>query len=350
MFCRHCGASLPDNAKFCPKCGTQVAAAPQPSPIAPEPEPQRGAAPVPPAYTPSGAAQDQAFSDPYGAPAAARPKSKALMAALVTAACAIFILGIAGLVTGGFGLFDKTDEPPAEEQPVETAEEPQSPVEPETPIAPSEIQIDLNRTSDYQELNVFITSFCELASGFSIHDSFNRDQELTVPQQQDLILFMQRHMSYNANPYLEDVDSDDPMAELGYTKRVDADYFNDLMYRYVGLTFTDEQLTTGGSEVRDGWYYYIDNEGTPYPIQNVAAVTGVTDEGNNRYEVTFDVYEPTTSRIPAEVPQDTLGLPLADMLDALGASSNVVYSGTAIVDARYDDDGVIAFTLYQMGA
>ena len=84
MFCRHCGASLPDNAKFCPKCGTQVAAAPQPSPIAPEPEPQRGAAPVPPAYTPSGAAQDQAFSDPYGAPAAARPKSKALMAALVT--------------------------------------------------------------------------------------------------------------------------------------------------------------------------------------------------------------------------------------------------------------------------
>ncbi|HJG30285.1 MAG TPA: zinc-ribbon domain-containing protein [Collinsella ihuae] len=336
MFCQHCGARVPDDAKFCTKCGTPLRSA------TPQPAPQ-------PVVTASEKVPVNPVNS-YSDLTHAAPKSKAPMAALVTIAAAVFIIGIAGLVTGGFGLFDSTQVTTVEEQPADTASEAETPVEPETPVTPSSITIDLNRTSDYQELNVFITSFCELASGFNVQDHFNRDEELSVPQQQDLILFMQRHMSYNANPYLEDVDASDPMAELGYTKRVDVDYFNSLMNRYVGLTFTDQQLTTGGSEVRDGWYYYIDNEGTSYPIQNVAVVTSVTDQGNNRYEVAFDMYRPTTSRIPAEISQDTLGLPLTDMLDALGASSNVVYSGTAIVDARYDDNGNLAFTLYQMGA
>ena len=54
MFCNHCGAQVPDGAKFCPKCGGALtsdseapqAEAPQPQP-APRPEPTR------PAYAPA---------------------------------------------------------------------------------------------------------------------------------------------------------------------------------------------------------------------------------------------------------------------------------------------------------
>ncbi len=40
MFCGNCGAQLPDNLKFCPKCGAAVVSVPE-GPAAPAPEPAR---------------------------------------------------------------------------------------------------------------------------------------------------------------------------------------------------------------------------------------------------------------------------------------------------------------------
>lgn len=38
MFCKYCGAQVPDGAKFCPKCGATLTSAPQaPQPEAPKP-------------------------------------------------------------------------------------------------------------------------------------------------------------------------------------------------------------------------------------------------------------------------------------------------------------------------
>ena len=45
MFCKYCGAQVPDGAKFCPKCGATLTSAPQtPQPEAPKPpQPQQQA-------------------------------------------------------------------------------------------------------------------------------------------------------------------------------------------------------------------------------------------------------------------------------------------------------------------
>ena len=42
MFCTKCAHAIPDGAKFCPLCGTVVAAAPQPSPEAAAAQPAAG--------------------------------------------------------------------------------------------------------------------------------------------------------------------------------------------------------------------------------------------------------------------------------------------------------------------
>ena len=54
-FCTHCGAQIPDGAKFCTSCGTPVAA-PQAAPRTAQAPPQRPAAqaaPIPPAPQPA---------------------------------------------------------------------------------------------------------------------------------------------------------------------------------------------------------------------------------------------------------------------------------------------------------
>lgn len=51
MYCKYCGAQLPDGAKFCPKCGgalTPVSEAPEADTPKPQPQPQ----PQQQAYTP----------------------------------------------------------------------------------------------------------------------------------------------------------------------------------------------------------------------------------------------------------------------------------------------------------
>ena len=50
MYCKYCGAQLPDGAKFCPKCGgalTPVSEAPEADAPKPRPEPQPQPQPQP---------------------------------------------------------------------------------------------------------------------------------------------------------------------------------------------------------------------------------------------------------------------------------------------------------------
>ena len=50
MYCKYCGAQLPDGAKFCPKCGgalTPVPEAPEADAPKPRPEPQPQPQPEP---------------------------------------------------------------------------------------------------------------------------------------------------------------------------------------------------------------------------------------------------------------------------------------------------------------
>lgn len=82
MFCRHCGASLPEDAAFCPRCGQPLEA-----PRAARPQP---AQPYP--------AQDE------------RPVNQLGLAGMITAIVALFVpfLGffaaIAAIVLSGIGL------------------------------------------------------------------------------------------------------------------------------------------------------------------------------------------------------------------------------------------------------
>lgn len=226
-------------------------------------------------------------------------------------------------------------------------------------FVPSSIQLDLSDRDDYEAINVFISNFSELAAGLTTRDHFDRDEPLTDDIRFELIRFMQYHMAYNNNPHLESVSSGDAMGDEGYAMRIPADYFIDLMDRYFGLAFTESDLVydknpgethapnADRGTVHDGWFYYVYETGVAWPSQGVSAVTSATDLGDNLYQVTFDVYQPSSSLLPEDISMDTYGLPLSDMLDAVGASSTPIYSGTAVVEARYDD-GEIAFTLYRM--
>ena len=55
MYCRFCGKQIPDQAKFCPECGADLAPAPSAAPPESTPSfPAAPAAPVEPAMPPQG--------------------------------------------------------------------------------------------------------------------------------------------------------------------------------------------------------------------------------------------------------------------------------------------------------
>lgn len=81
--------------------------------------------------------------------------------------------------------------------------------------------------------------------------------------------------------------------------------------------------------------------GVPY-------TTSLTDIGDNRYEVAFDVYRPADGVKPVDVLLRVYGWPLADMLDAVGASDTPIYSATATIEAYLNDDGDVTFHLLRM--
>lgn len=362
MYCQRCGAQMPDGTKFCTACGFPMTA--------------DGA----PRTTDAPATQPMPAPTPVPAPPRRR-STAAVVAGIAVAAVLIIGIPVALFATGvvklpgqdeasdattvelvgdaGNDADGEGESAPADGVDVNdigaVAEPPAADSEPQ----PSSIPLDLSDSDDYGAINLFISNFTELTTGFGARDHFNRDEPLSDDQRVEIITYMLYHMSYNDNPYTEVVPADDPMADEGYVMRVKSDYFIDLLDRYFGIEFTESELAydknpgetraplADRGTARNGWFYYVYEMGVAWPSQGVAAVTSAEDLGSNRYRVTFDVYKPSDTLMPTDIAMDTYGLPLDKMLDTVGASSTPIYSGTAVVEARHDD-GELAFTLYQM--
>lgn len=101
MFCKNCGASLNEDVKFCPECGTPVTVAepeePKPSPIFAEPEPKA------PMYTPP--APDYSYAQPAYAQAVPymEDPSPILTWGIVGLVCS-FLINILGIIFSAIAL------------------------------------------------------------------------------------------------------------------------------------------------------------------------------------------------------------------------------------------------------
>ena len=94
MFCRYCGAHIPDDSRFCPKCG-QTLEQPGPTPAQdPVPEPPKaGSAP--------GAREAAPKAEP--APERTLPKLPFPPAAVGAVAAALVVVLVLGFVLDGTG-------------------------------------------------------------------------------------------------------------------------------------------------------------------------------------------------------------------------------------------------------
>ena len=99
MFCKNCGAQIPEGSAFCGECGQRMTEEPQTQETANTP-PQQPAYTPPrqPAYAPP---QQPAYAPAYGAGAIAAPKNT-MMIVLV---CVLSVLAAAALVFMGLKLF-----------------------------------------------------------------------------------------------------------------------------------------------------------------------------------------------------------------------------------------------------
>ena len=86
MYCKNCGAQLPDNAVFCTECGAQQAA-PQPQPQ-PQPQPTYQQ-PQQPVY------QQPVYQQPQYTPVAATPDAGPIF---VTGLLSLIFAGLVGLI------------------------------------------------------------------------------------------------------------------------------------------------------------------------------------------------------------------------------------------------------------
>lgn len=312
MICPNCNSQMPDNIKYCTICGTRLD-------VAPKQRAGRSHLPV-----------------------VAGTLAGILIGGAVTAA----------LLTGGFGLLSAPDEgdAPAVVQAVQDEAGTASP-------EPSVISVDLGNTEDYEALNVFLSCYTELPRGLNARDTFRREDDLTSEECTDIVTFLVYHMMCNGNSYVEEASG--PLASQGYRWRVATRYLNSLAFRYTGLTFTDAQLVYDNNPgasgdaadkgtVQDGWFYFTYDTTVNWPSQGVAAATSAEDLGNNRYRVSFDVYEPGSGFYPSTISRETYGLPVSQMVSALNADATPAYSATAVVEARFDEGGELSFSLCEM--
>ena len=98
MFCKHCGAELPDNSKFCPNCGQTADSAPKPTEApgaAPAPQP---AMPQPPVDYPPVPPQADFAQPVYEGvnPETEPPKKKKGKRVLISVLVAVLVLALVG--------------------------------------------------------------------------------------------------------------------------------------------------------------------------------------------------------------------------------------------------------------
>lgn len=398
MFCTNCGKKIPDNMRFCTFCGTPTrraaseASAPASveTPVAPPVEPP---AVVPPVEAPAPVMSEAS------APERLRRSKVPVIAAVACAVVALGGAGVAAALTGGFGLLgDKGpaatevtqtyEEPEAEqpdsekpeaekldsEKPSETqtdatqtdaAEPVQVTVEQEEAVTPSSIRVSLSDQTDLQAVNIAVTNFTELAFDKEVQEgsvAFDR----SCSDYARIVNYYREHVLYNDSAAygVEGVPDSDPMSQKNYTLRVPVERARTSIARMLGVTLSDEQLTfdlnadAGGSDgpeavsyfchatVSGGYLYIGIYDGSAEPSLGVAYATNLTDLGDNRYRVDYDVYVPGGYLMPNEIELSWYGLPVSDLVSRIGASG-VDRRGSAVFEVSMDG-GTRRFILEQM--
>lgn len=388
MFCTNCGRKIPDDMRFCTFCGTPTrraaseASAPASveTPVAPPVEPS---AVVPPVEAPAPVMSEAS------APERLRRSKVPVIAAVACAVVALGGAGVAAALTGGFGLLEdrgpaatevtQTYEEPEAEQPdsdepsdaqtdatqTDASEPEQVTVEQEEAETPSSIRVSLSDQADLQAVNIAVTNFTELAFDKGVQEgSVAYDRSCTDYAR--IVNYYREHVVYNdTSAYgVERVPDSDPMSQKNYTLRVPVERARTSIARMLGVTLSDEQLTfdlnadAGGSDSPDagafsyhatvsGGYLYIGiYDGSAEPSLGVACATNLTDLGDNRYRVDYDVYVPGGYLMPNEIELSWYGLPVSDLVSKIGASG-VDRRGSAVFEVRMDG-GTRRFVLEQM--
>lgn len=388
MFCTNCGKKIPDDMRFCTFCGTPTrraaseASAPASveTPVAPPVEPP---AVVPPVEAPAPVMSEAS------APERLRRSKVPVIAAVACAVVALGGAGVAAALTGGFGLLEdrgpaatevtQTYEEPEAEQPdsdepsdaqtdatqTDASEPEQVTVEQEEAETPSSIRVSLSDQADLQAVNIAVTNFTELAFDKGVQEgSVAYDRSCTDYAR--IVNYYREHVVYNdTSAYgVERVPDSDPMSQKNYTLRVPVERARTSIARMLGVTLSDEQLTfdlnadAGGSDSPDagafsyhatvsGGYLYIGiYDGSAEPSLGVAYATNLTDLGDNRYRVDYDVYVPGGYLMPNEIELSWYGLPVSDLVSKIGASG-VDRRGSAVFEVRMDG-GTRRFVLGQM--
>lgn len=397
MYCMWCGAKIDDDAQFCTACGHRVDELPADG---------AGDGAVPGAADSTGAGVGNAAASGAGgssapnvaglgaaghavqaAPAAKGPRSRVPLIVGGSLVVVVLGIGIALAATGVLPLGDdggqvtvdivdasaegEADEGPSqqqgsagEEDEGESASSSQDAGEDagagsatdaddaSSTSAPSTIAVDLGSASDREVLNCFITNFSEVPEGLTARSRFTREESPDAEQMGRILSFMTRHMNGNANPYVGKIDEGNARYAEGYRYRVAAGYLTDLLYKYLGVVYRQDELAYADADgcagtVVDGWFYYRFGGEAVLPSQGVAYVTGVEDEGGNIFRVSYDVYRPSSDLVPTDIPISTYGNELEGLLSAVGAQGTPEYSGTAELEA-YRDEGQLAFRLYSM--
>lgn len=392
MFCTNCGKKIPDNMRFCTFCGTPTRRAASEA-SAPASVETLVAPPVePPAVVPPVEAPAPVMSE-ASAPERLRRSKVPVIAAVACAVVALGGAGVAAALTGGFGLLG--DKSPAATEVTQTYEEPEEESEPDEPsgaqadeaqtdatktdaaepvqvtveqeeaVTPSSIRVSLSDQTDLQAVNIAVTNFTEFAFDKEVQEgsvAFDR----SCSDYARIVNYYREHVLYNDSAAygVEGVPDSDPMSQKNYTLRVPVERARTSIARMLGVTLSDEQLTfdlnadAGGSDgpeavsyfchatVSGGYLYIGIYDGSAEPSLGVAYATNLTDLGDNRYRVDYDVYVPGGYLMPNEIELSWYGLPVSDLISRIGASG-VDRRGSAVFEVSMDG-GTRRFILEQM--
>lgn len=362
MFCTSCGSSISDDSKFCTVCGAPVTDVPEPKPEPRDPQP------FSPMRTPMQA--------PPQPPQKRSGEGLAVAAAIMCAVAVLAVLGVIAVVTDGFGLLaPKTNEatvtttPPPDEAGRDDASEPLAPEETSAPEAvddpaperedvvtrPSTIAVSLNDPEDFLDINVALSNFTELAfdesaqSGVDSDKAFTRDTTDFVR----VMSFYYDHVTKNgAEAYgLERLSADDPLAD-SYLNRIPLESARSFIEQRLGITLSNDQMTFdlngAGSGIVDAyrartlgdWLYLGIYDGSAEPSLGIANATSLTDLGENRYLVTYDVYVPGSSSgrsvMVTDVDRSWYGMSGGE-LEAVSGADGVDRRGSAILEVHAGD-------------
>ena len=320
MFCPHCGTRQADDARFCEKCGGQLALDAESSACEDELAQAGG-------FIPSG----QSLRGEKRR--ASTAKRVAAIGAAVVLVVAVALTGY-GFATGAFsGKADQTQTGQVGGPSQESASHDAPEAEPrdDAPDVP-----DLSDENDYLQVNLFLSNFSE--ANVEAYDS-------AAPDAKTLARFALYHEAYNNEDVWEFVPGGSgsswfPVSdsagydgvENGYNVRVPSQVIVDTVRDFLKIEF-DPSILTGDYHYEDGYVYFQVTNGTGYP-SGVAVAQEIVDQGSGRFAVRYDVY----GGLPYNATDTALyGLSEEEIADKLGAEAPS-YSAEAVLETGYDGE------------